>query len=55
MYQLSIEDIERRNSLALQPGRTAFIDECGNRLTLKLSELMKQVAHRSIILFVPSL
>lgn len=30
MYQLSIEDIERRNSLALQPGRTAFIDECGN-------------------------
>lgn len=30
MYQLSFEDIERSNSLALQPGRTAFIDECGN-------------------------
>ena len=30
MYQLTIEDIERSNSLALQPGRTAFIDECGN-------------------------
>jgi len=30
MYQLSVKDIERRNSLALQPGRTAFIDECGN-------------------------
>jgi hypothetical protein len=30
LYQLSFEDIERSNSLALQPGRTAFIDECGN-------------------------
>jgi hypothetical protein len=30
MYQLTIEDIERSNSLAIQPGRTAFIDECGN-------------------------
>lgn len=30
MYQLTFEDIERNNSFALQPGRTAFIDECGN-------------------------
>ena len=30
MYQLSFEDIERNNNLALQPGRTAFVDECGN-------------------------
>lgn len=30
MYQLSFEDIERSNSLVIQPGRTAFIDECGN-------------------------
>ena len=30
MYQLSFEDIERSNRLALQPGRVAFIDECGN-------------------------
>lgn len=30
MYQQSFEDIERRNSLAVQPGRTAFIDESGN-------------------------
>lgn len=30
MYQITLEDIERSNSLSLQPGRTAFIDECGN-------------------------
>jgi len=30
MHQISFEDIERSNSLAQQPGRTAFIDECGN-------------------------
>lgn len=30
MYQLTFEDIERSNSVALQPGRNAFIDECGN-------------------------
>ena len=29
-YQLSFDDIERADSLALQPGRTAYIDECGN-------------------------
>lgn len=30
MYQLTIEDIKQYNSVAIQPGRTAFIDECGN-------------------------
>lgn len=30
MYQLSFEDIERSNRLALLPSRVAFIDECGN-------------------------
>jgi hypothetical protein len=29
-HQLSFEYIERNNSLASQPGRTAYIDECGN-------------------------
>lgn len=29
-YQLTFEDIERANNLATQPGRTAYIDECGN-------------------------
>ncbi len=29
-YQLSFEHIERNNSLASQPSRTAYIDECGN-------------------------
>lgn len=28
--QLTFDDIERMNSLASQPGRTAFIGECGN-------------------------
>lgn len=30
MYQLSFEDIEHSKRLFLQPGRIAFIDECGN-------------------------
>jgi len=30
MYQLSFDDIVRNNILARQPGRIAFIDECGN-------------------------
>lgn len=29
-YQLTFEDIERLNNHATQPGRTAYIDECGN-------------------------
>lgn len=29
-YQLTFEDIERINTLATQPGRTAYIDESGN-------------------------
>ncbi|WP_018703768.1 DUF3800 domain-containing protein [Anaeromusa acidaminophila] len=29
-YQLTFEDIERINTLAIQPGRTAYVDECGN-------------------------
>jgi len=30
MYQLTIEDVERINNIEAQPGRTAFVDECGN-------------------------
>lgn len=30
MYQLTIEDVERINNIETQPGRTAFVDECGN-------------------------
>jgi len=30
MYQLSFDDLERSKNIANQPGRTAFIDECGN-------------------------
>jgi len=37
MYQLTIEDIERSNSLAIQPGRTAFIDECGRLMKISSS------------------
>lgn len=29
-YQITLDDIERANQLASQPGRTAYIDECGN-------------------------
>lgn len=29
-YQLSFDDIDRANWIALHPGRTAYIDECGN-------------------------
>lgn len=29
-YQLTLEDIQLINNLATQPGRTAYIDECGN-------------------------
>lgn len=28
--QITFDDVERKNSLASQPGRTAFIGECGN-------------------------
>ena len=30
MQQISFDDIERENALAEMPGRTAYIDECGN-------------------------
>jgi hypothetical protein len=30
MNQLTFDDIYRSKSLSLQPGRTAFVDECGN-------------------------
>jgi hypothetical protein len=30
MYQITLEDFEMSKDIALQPGRTAFIDECGN-------------------------
>jgi hypothetical protein len=29
-YQVTFDDIERANRLTSQPGRTAYIDECGN-------------------------
>jgi hypothetical protein len=30
VYQISFQDIERINKLQIQPGRSAFVDECGN-------------------------
>ena len=29
-YQLSFDDVEKQKAIQSQPGRTAFIDECGN-------------------------